>query len=98
MEKQTKKTNLKDRLKHASAGDIINFTCFSISVLLGIVAFAIPPAGQIDSSVLMFVAEVGVFSTISKIPDFIKSVQNSNTNLEITHGETTIKIDSDENK
>jgi heme/copper-type cytochrome/quinol oxidase subunit 4 len=90
--------NLKNKISNASVGSIINFTCFIISVVLGIVAFAIPPTGVIDSSVLMFIAEVGIFSTISKIPDFIKAVKESNTNLEITHGETTIKIDSDENK
>lgn len=91
-------TKLSDKIKRASAGDIINFTCFSISVVLGIVAFIIPPTGQIDSSVLMFIAEVGVFSTISKIPDFIKAVSSSNANLEITKGDTSIKIDTDNEK
>lgn len=88
--------NLKNKLNKATAGDIINFTCFSISVVLGIVAFAIPPTGVIDSSVLMFIAEVGIFSTISKIPDFIKAVSDSNTNLEITKGDTSIRIDKDD--
>lgn len=87
--------NLKNRIRNASVGDIINFCCFTISVVLGIIAFIIPPTGQIDSSVLMFVAEVGIFSTISKIPDFIKAAKESNTNLKITRGETTIKIEGD---
>lgn len=88
--------NLKNRILNASVGSFINFCCFTISVVLGIVAFIIPPTGQIDSSVLMFVAEVGIFSTISKIPDFIKAVADSHTNLEITKGDASIKIDTDD--
>ena len=87
--------NVFSKIKQASAGEIINFTCFAISILLGVIAFFIPPKGQIDSSVLMFVAEIGVFATISKVPDFIRAVSQSHTNLEIKKGETTIKI-SDE--
>ena len=79
------------RIKQASAGEIINFTCFAVSMMLGIIAF-LPPKGQIDSSVLLFIAEVGVFATISKVPDFIRAVSQNHTNLEIKKGETTIKI------
>jgi hypothetical protein len=85
-----------ERIKQASAGDIINFCCFAVSLGLGIVAFFIPPKGQIDQSVLLFIAEVGVFSTLSRIPDFIKSVAKNHTNLEIKKGETSIKITDDE--
>lgn len=85
-----------ERIKQASVGDVINFCCFAVSIALGIVAFFIPPKGQIDQSVLMFVAEIGVFSTLSRIPDFINSVAKNHTNLEIKKGETSIKISDDE--
>ena len=87
--------NLKNKIRNASVGSIINFCCFSISVVLGIVAFIIPPTGMIDSSVLMFIAECGVFSNLSRIPDFIKAVSDNRANLEITRGETSIKIEGD---
>lgn len=90
-----KNKNLKDRIKNASVGNIINFSCFLISIILGVISFFCPPKGIIDSSVLMFIAEVGIFATISRIPEFIKAVHESNTNLEISHGETTIKIEGD---
>jgi hypothetical protein len=92
---------MKTRFKNASIGDIINFSCFVVSVALGIIAFFLPPKGQIDNSVLMFIAEVGVFSTISRVPDFIKSVRENHTNLEIKKGDTIIKLeggDEEENK
>lgn len=88
--------NVFGRIKQASAGEIINFACFLISIILGVISFFLPPKGEIDNSVLLFIAEVGVFSTISKVPDFIKSVRDNHTNLEIKKGDTSIKIEGDE--
>ena len=90
-----KLSNLKEKFHIASIGELINFACFVVSVVLGVIAFFLPPKGQIDNSVLMFIAEVGVFSTISRVPDFIKSVRDNHTNLEIKRGETSIKIEGD---
>lgn len=89
--------NIFVKIKQASVGDIINFCCFVASVTLGIISFFYPPKGQIDQSVLMFIAEVGVFATISRVPDFIKAVKENHTQLEITKGETTIKIGDENN-
>ena len=90
-----KLSNLKEKFHIASIGELINFACFVVSVVLGVIALFLPPKGQIDNSVLMFIAEVGVFSTISRVPDFIKSVRDNHTNLEIKRGETSIKIEGD---
>lgn len=84
--------NFLDRIQKASVGDIINFSCFLTSVVLGVISFFTPPKGMIDQSVLMFIAEVGVFSTISRVPDFIRTVTENKTSLEIKKGETSIKI------
>lgn len=84
------------RIKNATVGDIINFACFVVSVVLGVMAFFLPPKGQIDNSVLLFIAEVGVFSTISRVPDFVKAVRENHTNLEIKRGDTSIKIEGEE--
>lgn len=84
------------RIKNATVGDIINFACFVISVVLGVISFFLPPKGQIDNSILLFIAEIGVFSTISRVPDFIKAVRDNHTNLEIKRGDTSIKIEGEE--
>lgn len=89
--------NMFKRIKNASAGEIINFFCFLISIALGVISFFIPPKGQIDQSVLLFIAEVGVFATISKVPDFIRAVRENNTPLEIKKGDTSIKIGDETN-
>lgn len=90
-----KLSNLKEKFNTASIGELINFACFVVSVVLGVIAFFLPPKGQIDNSILMFIAEVGVFSTISRVPDFIKSVRDNHTNLEIKKGDTSIIIEGD---
>lgn len=90
-----KLSSLKEKFNTASIGDLINFACFVVSIVLGVIAFFLPPKGQIDNSVLMFIAEVGVFSTISRVPDFVKAVRDNHTNLEIKRGETSIKIEGD---
>lgn len=89
--------NVFNKIKNSSIGNIINFVCFVASISLGIASFIVPPTGVIDSSVLMFIAEIGVFSTLSRIPDFIKSVTENHTNLEISKGDTSIKIGEEEN-
>lgn len=89
--------NVFNKIKNSSIGNIINFVCFVASIGLGIASFIVPPTGVIDSSVLMFIAEIGVFSTLSRIPDFIKSVTENHTNLEISKGDTSIKIGEEEN-
>ena len=84
------------RIKNATVGDIINFSCFLVSVVLGVISFFLPPKGMIDNSVLLFIAEVGVFSTISRVPDFVRAVSQNHTNLEIKKGDTSIKIEGEE--
>ena len=86
-----------DRIKRASIGEWINFVCFVVSVTLVVVGFIVPPTGQIDSSVLIAVGELGFFSTITKIPDFIKALKGG-ASIEIEKGDAHIKIEGEDNK
>lgn len=84
-----------ERIKRASVGEIINFVCFVVSVGLVIWGFLIPPTGEIHNSVLIGVGELGFFSTINKIPDFIKALKGG-ASLELNKGDTHIKIEGEE--
>lgn len=86
---------MKTRIKNATVGDIINFVCFLISIILAITGFFIPPTGVIDSSVLLVIGELGFFSTITKIPDFIKALKGG-ASIEIEKGDTHIKLEGEE--
>lgn len=86
---------MKTRIKNATVGDIINFCCFLISIILAVVGFVLPPTGAIDSSVLMVIGELGFFSTVTKIPDFIKALKGG-ASLEITKGDSHIKLEGED--
>lgn len=83
---------MKTRIKNATFGDIINFCCFLISIILAVVGFILPPTGIIDSSVLLVIGELGFFSTVTKIPDFVKALKNG-ASIEIEKGDTHIKLE-----
>ena len=87
--------SLLERIKQASVGEIINFVCFGVSVGLVIWGFLIPPTGEIHNSVLIGVGELGFFSTINKIPDFIKALKGG-ASLELNKGNTHIKIEGED--
>lgn len=86
---------MKTRIKNATVGDIINFVCFLISIILAVVGFILPPTGVIDSSVLLVIGELGFFSTVTKIPDFIKALKGG-ASLEITKGDSHIKLEGED--
>lgn len=86
-----------ERIRRASVGEWINFICFVFSITLGTIGFVIPPTGEIDNSVLIFIGEIGFFSTVTRIPDFIKSLKGG-ASLEINKGDTHIKIDGEDSK
>lgn len=86
---------MKTKIKNATVGDIINFVCFLISIILAVVGFILPPTGIIDSSVLMVIGELGFFSTVTKIPDFIKALKGG-ASLEITKGDSHIKLEGED--
>lgn len=85
---------LKDKLKSATAGDVIYFTCFITSIILLVVGFITPPPAEIHSSVLKAVGLMGVFSTISKIGDWIKL----GIDIRFKKGDVEVEIDNNEHK
>ena len=85
-------SSILERVKNASPGEWINFICFCASITLAVVGFILPPKGQIDNSVLICIGELGLFSTISKIPDFIRALKNGGS-IEVDRGDTRIKVE-----
>ena len=83
------------KLKGLTIGDIINFTCFVISITLAVIGFFLPPMGIVDNSVLILIGELGFFSTVTKIPDMIKSLRNG-AKIEIERGDSRIKLEGED--
>ena len=83
---------MKTRIKNATVGDIINFCCFLISIILAVVGFILPPTGVIDNSVLITVGELGFFSTLSRIPELIRALKNG-ASVDVSFGDKNIHIE-----
>lgn len=73
-------------------GGLITFVCFVISIIMIIVSFILPPTGVIDSSVLAAVGELGIFSTLLRIPDLIERVKDGKS-VELRKGDASIKVE-----
>lgn len=63
----------------------------SVSVLLIVGGFFVPPIGVIDGSVLSAVGLLLMFATIDKIPEAIKAGKS----VKISKGDLTISASSD---
>lgn len=83
------------KLKGLTIGDIINFTCFITSIVLAVIGFFLPPMGIVDNSVLILIGELGFFSTVTKIPDMIKSLRNG-AKIEIERGDSRITLEGED--
>lgn len=87
---------MKTKFKDMTNGDIINFCCFLVSIILAVVGFCLPPMGVIDNSVLVVIGELGFMGTVIKIPDFIKALKKG-ASIEIDKGDSKIIIEGAEN-
>lgn len=80
------------KIKNITIGDIINFCCFVVSVILMVVGFLLPPTGVIDNSVLIAVGELGFFSTLTRIPDLIGTLKNG-ASVDVSFGNKKIHVE-----
>lgn len=62
----------------------------SISVILLVVGFLLPPAGVIDGSVISAVGELLGFATIAQLP----LIFQKGSDIRLKHGNTIIEIDN----
>lgn len=79
-------------IKKISIGDLINFVCFVISIVLAVIGFILPPTGEIDNSVLICIGELGFFSTVSRIPELIRALKNG-ASVDLSFGDKQIHIE-----
>lgn len=81
------------KIKNASAGDVIYFVCFVVSIVLLVVGFITPPPAEIHPSVLKAVGIMGIFSTIAKIGDWIELGKKD---IKLKKGDFELEVDNHE--
>lgn len=77
--------------------DIYTKIAFTISVILGVISFIVPPTGVIDNSVISFVAELigggALLSFLEKLPVYIEKSKS----LKVRKGDTEFELESKDN-
>lgn len=80
-------------MKNMTVSQRIFWICLIVSIALCITGFILPPTGMIDPSVLTAVGELLGFASIAQIPYLVKD-----HNVEIHHGNTSIKVTDDDDE
>lgn len=70
------------------------WTTFTISVVLIIISFFLPPTGQVDPSVCGAVGELFGFGCLATVIDGM----HKGTDVSVSHGETSISINNPNNQ
>ena len=81
---------IKDRLKSS----IPFWVLASVTIVLFVLGFIVPPTGQIDPSVLTAGAELFAFATLAVVADAIRYGYDAT----VTHGKTSITINNNDDE
>lgn len=81
---------IKDRLKSS----IPFWVLASVTIVLFVLGFIVPPTGQIDPSVLTAGAELFAFATLAVVADAIRYGYDAT----VTHGNTSITINNNDDE
>ena len=69
----------------------------SVSILLVVGGFFVPPIGVIDGSVLTAVGELVMFSVIAQVPSIIEAAKNGKS-IRVKKGDFSAEVNSSEDK
>ena len=69
----------------------------SVSILLVVGGFFVPPIGVIDGSVLTAVGELVIFSVIAQVPSIIEAAKNGKS-IRVKKGDFSAEVNSSEDK
>lgn len=81
---------IKDRLKSS----IPFWILASVTIVLFVLGFIVPPTGQIDPAVLTAGAELFAFATLAVVADAIRYGYDAT----VTHGNTSITINNNDDE
>ena len=73
------------------------YLTLTISLLLIVGGFLLPPMGIIDGSVLTAVGELLMFGVLAQVPALISAAKNGKS-IKVTRGNSSIEVSSSENE
>jgi len=81
-------------IKQKLLSSIPFWVCASVTIILFVLGFIVPPTGQIDPSVLTAGAELFAFATLAVVADAIRYGYDAT----VTHGNTSVTITNNDDK
>ena len=81
-------------IKQKLLSSIPFWVCSSVTIILFVLGFIVPPTGQIDPTVLTAGAELFAFATLAVVADAIRYGYDA----KVSHGNTTIEVTNNDER
>ena len=81
-------------IKKAILGDVVFWVCLTVTLVLMLLGFYLPPMGEISPSVLEAVGWLFGFAALAKFCDTVKTAVKAGYDAKVEHGDTKIEINN----
>lgn len=83
-----------ESIKKAILGDMVFWVCLTVTLVLMLLGFYLPPMGEISPSVLEAVGWLFGFAALAKFCDTVKTAVKAGYDAKVQHGDTKIEINN----
>ena len=83
-----------EAIKKAILGDVVFWVCLTVTLVLMLLGFYLPPMGEISPSVLEAVDWLFGFATLAKLCDTVNVAVKAGYDAKVQHGDTKIEINN----
>lgn len=83
-----------ETIKKAILGDVVFWVCLTVTLVLMLWGFYLPPLGEISPSVLEAVGWLFGFAALAKLCDTVNVAVKAGYDAKVQHGDTKIEINN----
>ena len=83
-----------EAIKKAILGDVVFWVCLTVTLVLMLLGFYLPPTGEISPSVLEAVGWLFGFAALAKFCDTVSTAVKAGYDAKVQYGDTKIEINN----
>ena len=83
-----------ESIKKAILGDVVFWVCLTVTLVLMLLGFYLPPMGEISPSVLQAIGWLFGFAALAKLCDTVNVAVSAGYDAKVHHGDTEIEINN----
>ena len=83
-----------EAIKKAILGDVVFWVCLTVTLVLMLLGFYLPPMGEISPSVLEAAGWLFGFAALAKLCDTVNVAVKAGYDAKVEHGDTKIEINN----